>query len=335
MRKSTNIRWSELKVGLVIFFGVMVVAVAITSFGHLAQLFHSKQIISAVFGDIRGLRHGAPVWIGGMEAGNVGKILFPRPGEDEGIHVKMVVNSDMAAMVRSDSKASIRTQGLLGEMYVEISLGSPGAPPLSSDHNVKGIVPVDMKDLISGSSQALGDLDRVLQNLNEVMTKITEGQGAVGRFVNDPSLYQELTQLTSEARNVLLKFENGEGTVAKLLRDPGLFHQLTALADRSEATVESFEKLTYELRKGKGTIGKLTSDPELYNNLIAATSRLDRLLVKIEAGEGLAGQLVNNQELSEEVKSAVVEFKSAASEFRELAEDIKSNPKRYFRVSLF
>jgi phospholipid/cholesterol/gamma-HCH transport system substrate-binding protein len=322
-------------VGLVIFLGMTVVAAAITSFGHLTQLFQPRQTISAVFSDIRGLRHGAPVWVGGMESGNVEKILFPRSGEEKGIKVEMLVNSEMAALVRSDSKASIRTQGLLGEMYMEISLGGPEAPPLSSDHAVKGVVPVDMKDLIAGSSEALGDLDHVLQNLNELMEKIAEGQGAIGRFVNDPSLYQELTQLTSEARNVLLKFENGEGTAAKLLRDPALFHQLSALASRSEATVESFEKFTYELRKGKGTVGRLASDPELYNNLIAATSRLDRLLIKIEAGEGLAGQLVNNQELTEEMRSAVVEFKSAASEFRKLVEDIKENPKRYFRFRLF
>ncbi len=335
MRHSTNLRWSELKVGMVVLISIIVVSMAIVSFGHLSDLLRPKQALTALFSDVRGLRRGAPVWLGGVEAGYVKKIRFPTKGEKTGIQVEMVVDADMATLIRADSTASIRTQGLLGDIYVEVALGSPAQPPLAPGRSLEGIIPVDIKELISGSSVTLADLSRTMRNLNGLMTKIAEGQGTAGHFVNDPALYDELTRLSTESRSLIEQIEKGQGTAGKLLRDPKLFDQLTATAGRIETAAKSFEQLGQELRQGQGTIGKLTNDPAVYDNLAAATARLDRLLAKVEAGEGLAGQLVTDQELTTNLKSALVEFKSAATEFRTLMEDIKKNPKKYFRMQLF
>jgi phospholipid/cholesterol/gamma-HCH transport system substrate-binding protein len=335
MRRSTNVPWSELKVGLVVVISVVIVAVAVVSFGYLADLFRPKQPLSAVFSDVRGLRTGAPVWLGGVEAGYVKKIRFPTKGERAGIQVNMLVDSELSGLIRSDSAASIRTQGLLGDIYVEIALGGPTAQPLPPDQPLEGIVPVDIKELISGSSVTLGELGRALRNLNGMLTKAAEGQGSVGRFVNDPALYEELTGLATESRTLLQQIGKGEGSAGKLVRDPQLYQRLTAAVERVETTAKSFEHLGEALRGGEGTIGKLTSDPAVYDNLAASTAKLDRLLGKVEAGQGVAGQMVTNKALGDDLRDAIGEFKAASAEFRSLVEDVKENPKKYFQIRLF
>ena len=335
MQRSTNIRWSELKVGVVVIISVGIIAAAVVSYGYLSELLRPKQSLHALFSDVRGLRTGAPVWLGGVEAGYVKKIRFPMRGGRVGIDVEMVVDSDLATLIRSDSTASVRTQGLLGDIYVEIGLGDPKAGPLSPTHPLEGVVPVDIKEVISGSSVTLGELSRALRNLNAMMTKISEGQGSVGRLVTDPALYNELTQLAAESRTLVQQIEKGQGSAGKLLNDPTLYKRLTNVADRMDTAAQSFEQLGEELRHGEGTVGKLASDPAVYNNLASSTEKIDRLLGGVERGEGVAGQLMTNQQLTTELTSAIAEFKSASSAFHDLVEDVKKNPKKYFQFSVF
>jgi len=335
MQRSTNIRWSELKVGLVVIVSVAIVSSAVVSYGYLSELLRPMQSLHALFTDVRGLRTGAPVWLGGVEAGYVKKIRFPTKGGRVGIDVEMVVDADLATLIRSDSTASVRTQGLLGDTYVEVSLGTATAAALPAGQSLDGIVPVDIKEVISGSSVTLGELSRALRNLNGMMTKISEGQGSVGRLVTDPALYNELTQLAAESRTLIQQIDKGQGSAGKLLNDPTLYKRLTSVADRMDNAAQSFEQLGEELRHGGGTVGKLNSDPAVYNNLASSTERIDRLLGGVEKGEGVAGQLLTNKKLITELSSAIAEFKSASTAFHDLTEDVKKNPKKYFQFSVF
>ena len=335
MQRSTNIRWSELKVGLVVIVSVGIVAAAVVSYGYLNELLRPKVALHALFSDVRGLRTGAPVWLGGVEAGYVKKIRFPSKGGRIGIDVEMVVDSDLATLIRSDSTASIRTQGLLGDIYVEIGLGDPKAAALPLNHPLEGVVPVDIKEVISGSSVTLGELSRALKNLNAMMTKISEGQGSVGKLVTDPALYNELTQLAADSRTLIQQIDKGQGSAGKLINDPTLYRRLTEVADRMDNAAQTFEQLGNDLRHGEGTVGKLASDPTIYNNLASSTQRIDRLLGGVEKGEGVAGQLMTNTQLTSELSSAIGEFKSASLAFHDLVEDMKKNPKKYFQFSVF
>ncbi len=335
MQRSTNIKWSELKVGLVVITSVGIIAAAVVSYGYLSELLRPKQSLHALFSDVRGLRTGAPVWLGGVEAGYVKKIRFPAKGERVGINVEMVVDSELATLIRSDSTASVRTQGLLGDVYVEVGLGTAAASPLPPNRPLEGVVPVDIKEVISGSSVTLGELSRALKNVNGMLTKISEGQGSIGRLVTDTALYDQLTQLAAESRSLIQQVEKGEGSAGKLLNDPTLYKRLASAADRMDSAAKSFEQLGEELRHGEGTVGKLASDPLVYNNMVSSTAKLDRLLGKVEAGEGVAGQLMTNQQMATDLTSAITEFKSASTAFRELVDDVKKNPKKYFSFRVF
>ena len=85
--------------------------------------------------------------------------------------------------------------------------------------------------------------------------------------------------------------------------------------DKATASLEEFGK---NLNEGSGTIAKLVRDPEIYDNLNKASKQLSVVIERIESGEGLAGTLLSDRELSIELKDTIVELKNTLSEFEEL-----------------
>jgi phospholipid/cholesterol/gamma-HCH transport system substrate-binding protein len=343
MKRSVNITWAELKVGLVVMVGFVLFSLAILSFGTIRNFFIPRVPVEALFPNVKGLKMGAPVWLAGVEVGNVKEIRFPREGQPSGIRVVMEIDSAMRGMIKSDSTASIRTQGLLGDQYIEIALGSSSAPPLPPSTPLQGVLPVDIKELVSGSSETLEEISRFLknissltsdqvsrliQNLNTLITRMDQGGGTTGRLINDPSLYNDMRDLTVESRKLVKKLEESKGTAGKLIEDPELY-------DRLSATAAALESFSAKLEKGEGTLGKLASDEELYQHMNQAAKRLDQLMTKIESGEGVAGELIQDKELSKEMKGLVVDMRALAVDMRALVTDIKQNPKKYFKVSIF
>jgi len=335
MKRSVNITWAELKVGLVVMVGFVIFSLAILSFGTIRNFFLPRVLVEALFPNVKGLKQGAPVWLAGVEVGNVKEIRFPTGSQTKGIQVIMEIDTAMREMIKTDSTASIRTQGLLGDQYIEIAMGS-STSPLPPNTPLQGILPVDIKELVSGSSETLEEVSRFLksvsglttdqiskliESLNALITRLDKGSGTVGRLVNDPSLYNEIKGLTVTTKELVKKLEESQGTVGKLVEDPELYNRISAAAG-------SFETFTKRLEKGEGTLGKAASDPELYEHLNRAAERLDSLMAKLESGEGLAGQLIQDKELSKEMKTLVTDM-------RALVQDIKKNPKKYFKVSIF
>jgi len=79
----------------------------------------------------------------------------------------------------------------------------------------------------------------------------------------------------------------------------------------------------------------MIEDPSLYDNLNQSALHLSSVLKKIDQGEGMAGALLKDQKLMKELEETLAEFKGAASEFKELLQDIKTRPKKYLKFSLF
>jgi phospholipid/cholesterol/gamma-HCH transport system substrate-binding protein len=109
--------------------------------------------------------------------------------------------------------------------------------------------------------------------------------------------------------------------VGKLLEDSELYRQLSV----SVASLESFSR---KLDQQGTTLNKLVSEPALYDHLNSASERLDRLLAQVEQGRGVAGQLLQDEELSQELKALIVDLRS-------LVGDMKKHPKKYFSFKLF
>jgi phospholipid/cholesterol/gamma-HCH transport system substrate-binding protein len=347
-----QLRWSKLKVGIVITFAFLTLFIAVFFAGGIEDIFSPKEQILIDIKDVRGLRKGSPVWISGIEIGSVQRIDLHH---EYGAIVTILVNRDALRYIKNDSQASIHTMGLLGDKYIELSSGSPDAPLIQSGTMIRGTTEIEIKDVMETGALSIIKINDFIEKLGNFVTKIEEGEGLISKFISDPTVYNNLQDSTDKLSEILSDIKNKKGTMGMLLEDNSLYNKLSATADTLEefskklnegtgtlnrlvedsylydrlvATAELLEEFGRRLNKDSGTLYRLVEDPELYENLNTASRQLSLILEGIDRGEGTAGALIKDDELAIQLKEAIVELK-------ELTKDIKENPKKYFKFSLF
>ena len=133
------------RLGLFIVPTFLILAAGVFLIGEKRFLFRHTYRLEAGFQNVAGLDNGAGVRVGGIHLGTVKYISLP-----SGPNGKLTVVMDMADstknIVRQDSVASIKTEGLLGDKYVEVSFGSEKAGAIESGDTIRGETPVDFSD---------------------------------------------------------------------------------------------------------------------------------------------------------------------------------------------
>ena len=208
--------WGDFRVGLITFVALSFLILGLTfAGGDKGLLFHSTSFVKAWLIDVGGLKKGSSVSMGGMVIGKVADIAFvdpeiqktfPQPealSHGPGgslIEVIMEVRSDVRGRIKADSVPSIRTFGMMGDRYVDISQGSETALPLP-----------DGKPLIGKSAaefdEAIRQASAVLTETEKLLTAVNKQQGTVGQFFYDEKFYANLTEITSELNDLIKDFK--------------------------------------------------------------------------------------------------------------------------------
>jgi phospholipid/cholesterol/gamma-HCH transport system substrate-binding protein len=195
------------RLGLFIVIALLIFAGAVFLIGDKHLIFHRTYELRSQFQTVAGLNNGAEVRVGGMHEGTVNKILLPnRP--DGKVTVIMDLEQATRNVIKKDSVAAIRSQGLVGDQYVEIAFGSPQAAGVKNGDTIDSEAPLEMADLLKKANQILGSaegaVDNVGQaagNLKSITGKIDNGNGTVGALLNDKSVYQHVNNAASELQD--------------------------------------------------------------------------------------------------------------------------------------
>src|SRR5204863_3990188 len=146
-------------------------ATGICLIGDRQFLFSSTYILKSNFMHVAGLINGAEVRVGGIHKGTVKQIQLPvQP--DGGVTVVMAMEKSTRKVIRKDSVASIQTEGLLGDKYVEVTFGSDSAPDIENGSSIEGMPPLDISDLMMKTND-------ILETTKQTMGKIERGEGTV------------------------------------------------------------------------------------------------------------------------------------------------------------
>jgi len=325
MRRTPN-RWSQLKVGLVLLIALGGLLIAVMNLDEGVGIFTPRAMLRAHLDDSQGLKVGAPVRMNGVDVGNVKRIAIE--GGQGKVAVHFTVNRDVRPLLHGDASVLIRSMGLLGDKYLEILPGSPQQPLLPEQAILTGRSEADLTDAAGNASATLLTVNQTLKDLQGILTSLKEGRGTAGKLVNDPALYDQTRTLlqkvekVSEQTTVLLaKVERGEGSLGKLLTDRGFY-------DRAYAAADELQKLSTELNRSDGSLGRLARDPALYQRLEGLTSKGETLVGKIERGDGTLGKLVTQDALYQRADKILNDMEA-------LLADVKKNPTKYFKFSVF
>lgn len=328
MRRSTPITWEELRVGVVVLVALAMLATGIVFIGRVGHVFGERYRLVTLMPSGAGLTPGAAVQLAGQNVGQVERIDWIPPEQRArtesaaAVSVWLAINREVQQQIRDDSRAHLRTQGLLGDRVVDISPGSPGARVLRSNDTLPSAAPLDYQEILEKASGAVTSLTELTRRLEELTRGLLGGEGSLGQLVTDETLYRRLTGLSAELEGFLARAGDGEGTLGQLMTDRRLYDRLVALTG-------SLDSVTAKVAGGEGTLGRLVTDDSLYAELRSVAVRSDSLLRRLEAGEGSAGRLMSDDRLYEELLKTLTDFNA-------LLADLQERPRRYVpKVEIF
>ncbi len=325
MTRRSDLTWAQLKIGILVLIALAIVMVMILNLEEGLGVLSRKTQFRAMVGHTQGLKVGSPVLMNGVNIGNVHKIEIAQNAPQ--VEIIFAIKREVAQHIREDASINIRALGLLGDKYLEIIPGTPSRPLLEPGSLLTGRVETDITSLASGASATIENVNAALQEVQRALAAITKGEGTTGRLVNDPELYERskrvlenLEKAAEKSLALLDRVEHGEGTVGKLVTDKELY-------TRANQAVQELTELANRLNNQNGTLAKL-ADPTLYAKLDSLTARGELLLEKIERGEGTVGKLVTRDDLYTRTDKLLTEVE-------EFVADVKKNPKKYFKFSVF
>ncbi len=191
------------RLGSFIVVALLLFGAGVFWIGKKQFLFSSTYRLNAEFENVAGLNGGAEVRVGGIHEGAVRQIQLPmRPNEK--VRVVMELAKGTRNVIKNDSVATIRSEGLIGDKFVEVSFGSDQASKVKDGETIRGEPPLQLSDLLNKTSEVLdttkGAIDNVNEtasNLNLITTKINHGQGSIGALINDKKIYQNVNAGTT------------------------------------------------------------------------------------------------------------------------------------------
>ena len=309
--------------GVFLIVALALLAYAVYRVGDLFDVFADRYTIVTLVTRADGLLEGAPVTLAGQRVGQVTSIEFlPLDSRKEKLSIELSINRDISEHVRADSYARIRTQGLLGDRFVDITPGTPGAPIVQPGDTIPGIDPVDMEELLATANTALIQIQGLVTDLRGITGTLLAGEGTLGRLLVEDALYARMVGATSQLELLLAEVRANDGTLGRMIRDPALYEALLGAVAR-------IDSLTGLALAGEGTLGRLLRDDSVYVGLLGVIGRADTTLAglgnslgALTDGEGTLHRLLGDPTLYEQLLKAVIDLQI-------LINDIRLNPKRF------
>lgn len=326
--------WRQARVAGLIIVSILLLLYGVYLVGAVFNVFARRYEVSTLVPSALGLREGAPVTLAGQRIGQVKRIEFIPVGRktgDDNLHVVLAVSTEVQEQIRADSRAFLRTQGLLGDKFVDIEPGSSGARILQPGDTLLAGKSLDMDEFIMLAAGALDEATGIVADLQDLTGGLARGEGTAGLLLQDESLYANLNQTTAELRRTLAEINRADGTFGRLIRDPAMYEQL-------HGAVARVDSLGGMILHGSGSMSMLLRSDSLYRSLAgtlgaadSAAADLAGFVRRLTEGEGSLQRMMTEPELYDEFLKAVVDLQTMIT-------DIRLNPDKYkpnIRVDVF
>jgi hypothetical protein len=294
---------------VVVFFFFLDVTVRATTEGKEITVLTSSAL---------GLRAGSPVWVAGRPAGRVLSVDFGPPSHGgPTVVIRSTLKHNTGSFVRADARITVRTTDLLGPAVLAIDPGSGNKAPWDSADTLRTEEPLrDLETIIALS-------DSLLEGMRRLQTQAAETKRAV---------------------------ESGSGSLALIQQNPNLFHDMRADLEQMQETLAnnlprsllgqlssdtligpSFARIRDRLARWNDlpSRGKTQSSIKtLTEALETIASRLQQVIRNVTVGEGTAGRLLVDKELTRQVELL-------KAQISDLSEYLKNHPGTWLRVRAF
>jgi phospholipid/cholesterol/gamma-HCH transport system substrate-binding protein len=292
----------ETRLGIFMALAAAVAFMLITTVGGLDK-FRPGLHLHALFNTVLELKPGDRVKMGGVEIGRVERIQIA-----EG-KVKITMKLRPDAVVRTDSTATIRSAGLMGQNFVAIDFGTPDAKALMTDQVVNTAEHPDLNAVMAKLDNVASGIENITKSF--AGDKIDNLLGPLTDLLKQNS--EPLTASIANMKSISTQIAEGKGTVGKLIFDEALYTSALSTVTNLQSTVEDTSKeiklaisdarkMVADINAGQGSLGLMVKDEALYREATASMTNLKQILEKMNSGQGTVGKLINDQEFYKNAK---------------------------------
>lgn len=310
----------EFKIGLIVAIALALLYWGI-NFLKGKNVFSNERVFTAIYHDVGGLEKTNPVTINGLNVGQVRSMNFTTDGSAK-VSIEIVIKNNIN--IPKNSTAKIVSSDLLGSKAVEIKLGNSNDFAETGDTLISEIE-MSIKDEVNRQLQPIKTkAEDLMSSIDTVLTML---QGLVSHDNRD--------NFAKSVRHIANSFENLESTTSTLDT------LVTGQKHRIENILSNLESITSNLKDNKENLNNIITNFSAMSDSLAKVRfaetmlNVDRMMVemasiseKINSGEGSLGMLVNDDSL-------YIELEKSSKELNLLLEDIRLNPKKYVRFSVF
>lgn len=263
------------RVGIVVVSGFILFVLALFAIGDKTFLFSDTMSVQSRFTQVAGLQAGAPVQYQGVNVGRVSDVRLPAsPGER--IIVTMRISVEAQPLIRKNTQAQIKSDGLVGEQIIVLVSPAEPAEPIEDADFLPGVDPFDLFEITDKALASVEDFEAAANAFEQIMLDVQRGEGTLGKVIYDPTLYNELVATTDETSRILNSLATSAEANAEILVE---------LAARA---TEGIESVVAKVNEGDGTVARMLNDPAVYNSLLATTDTLHTIITDLKAVSSVA-----------------------------------------------
>jgi phospholipid/cholesterol/gamma-HCH transport system substrate-binding protein len=302
-------KWTnETRVGFVVFAAAIIFVVGVIVLRGI-DLRSKQYSLTVLYRSVTGLKAGDMVTVAGLVVGSVESMTFA------GREIRVDLSIQTKVRLPKDSKAVVKSETIMGGKFIEIT---PGADTLMlrDGDSLFGMYEADLSELTSTLAPISSNVLGILENVNNTFDEPTRRrvQGVVIELERAAKRLDETIQNSGPRADQVM------ADLSTFARDLSSFARtLDSIAvgqgDKIDASMTSLQKTSSNLSR---VSAKLENTADLMNEL----------LTKIKNGEGTLGKLVQKEKLYDDLDSLAVNL-------TKLVVDIRENPNKYVKVSVF
>jgi phospholipid/cholesterol/gamma-HCH transport system substrate-binding protein len=314
---------TEIKVGILVLIGVLILfymSFKVEKFGLFRE---DGYELSVILDNASGLDIRTPVFVAGVQVGNIKKINL----SGYKAKVRMLLSKNVKVSV--DSTVAIKSHSLLGDKYIEIIPGvetkyfaegnkitkiatSPDFDQLFTRFDIAA---KNIGDTMGEFKGILGENDKVniKKSIENIQVASSDFRNILGKNKNDVDrIISSTAVITNKMETIVKDVEQGKGTLGLLVKDDKLYND-------AKDTVTSLKSITSDIEQGKGTLGMLAKDGALYSEVKETFTNVREITDGIKKGEGTLGKLAKDDSLYLETEKALKKVQKGAESLQEMA----------------
>ena len=287
----------KLKLGVFIIVGTILIMTAVYLIGSDENMFRKTFTISSLYDNVNGLQVGNNVRYSGI---NVGVVKSIEMEENSKIRVTMTIEDKMLPYIKKDAIASIGSDGLVGNMIVNITPGSENLIPIDHGDEIQSYSRIGTEDILKTLNNTNDNAALLISNLLQITQSLMDGKGTLGKLLNDTIMSNDLeysiknlryasaeaNSSLKELNSIIRSIDFDNSVAGKLLNDSISAQKVAVILDNIEASSMEIEQMSSELHEfineisqGDGAIKYLAKDSIF-------VKKMENTILNIEQGTG-------------------------------------------------